>query len=81
MASQRRHVTQRPDKLWQDKAEGAQRASSLHNTQTAAESASKAAARRNPGGGEVVTHRPGGLIRSSDTIGRRDPNPPRDREH
>lgn len=81
MAGQRRHVTKRPDGLWQDKRQGASRAASLHTTQAAAEAASKARAAASPQGGEVVTHRPSGQIRSSDTIGRRDPMPPRDREH
>lgn len=77
----RRHVTKRPDGLWQDKAEGAKRAASLHQTQAAAEQASKRVARNLPGGAEVITHRgDNNQIRSSDTINRRDPNPPRDAE-
>lgn len=79
--SNRRHVTKRPDGRWQDKAAGAQRAASVHDTQAAAEAASKAVARNTPGGAEVVTHRPNGRIRDSDTINRPDPNPPRDRQH
>lgn len=82
MNSSRRHVTKRPDGLWQDKAEGASRAASLHQTQAEAESASKAVARNTPGGAEVVTHRgDNARIRSSDTINRNDPNPPLDSEH
>lgn len=78
----RRHVTKRPDGLWQDKAEGAQRAASVHRTQREAEAAAKAVARNQPRGAEVITHRgDNNRIRSSDTIGRRDPNPPRDTEH
>lgn len=77
-----RHVTKRPDGLWQDKAAGAQRAASLHQTQKAAEAASKQVARNTPGGAEVITHRgDNNRIRSSDTINRPDPNPPRDTEH
>jgi len=77
-----RHVTKGPDGLWQDKAAGAERAASLHTTQAAAEAASKQVARNTRGGAEVITHRgDNGRIRSSDTINRADPNPPRDREH
>ena len=81
MAGQRRHITKRPDDQWQDKPEGASRASSVHPTQAAAEAAAEAALRNRPGGGEVVIHRPSGEIRDSDTINRRDPNPPRDTKH
>lgn len=77
----RRHVTKRPDEQWQDKAEGARRAGSLHPTQGAAEQASKEVARNTPGGAEVIVHRPDGRIRDPDTINRRDPNPPRDKKH
>lgn len=79
--AQRRHITKRPDGLWQDRIEGAGRASSLHHTQADAEAAAKDRLRRTPGGGEVITHRPNGQIRDSDTINRRDPNPPRDTRH
>ena len=77
----RRHVTRRPDGRWQDKPEGAPRASSVHDTQADAEASSKRTARNTPGGAEVITHRPNGRIRSSDTINRPDPLPPRDAEH
>lgn len=79
--SERRHITKRPDGQWQDKREGASRAGSLHRTQAAAEAAAKARLQRTPGGGEVITHRPDGRIRDSDTINRPDPNPPRDTRH
>lgn len=78
---QRRHVTKRPDGLWQEKPEGASRAGSVHRTQGAADAAAKDKARRAPGGGEVIVHRPNGQIRDSDTINRQDPNPPRDTKH
>lgn len=81
MAGQRRHITKRPDGLWQDKAARAKRAGSLHPTQAAAEASAKARLRRTPGGGQVVIHRPTGEIRDADTINRRDPVPPRDRRH
>jgi hypothetical protein len=79
--AERRHVTKRPDGQWQDKREGAKRAGFVGPTQSAAEAASKAHLRRTPGGGEVVIHKPTGQIRDSDTINRRDPNPPKDRKH
>ena len=79
--AERRHVTKRPDGQWQDKREGAQRAGFVRLTQAEAEAASKAHLKQTPGGGEVVIHRPKGEIRDSDTINRRDPNPPRDRKH
>jgi hypothetical protein len=78
MAGQRTHITKRPDGRWQDKPEGAERASGVYYTQADAEAAAKARLRGRPGGGEVVTHRPSGEIRDSDTINRPDPNPPRD---
>ena len=74
------HVTKAPAGGWRVKAGGAQRATAIKPTQAAAEQTAKAIARRT-GGAEVVTHRPNGRIRSSDTIGRPDPMPPRDREH
>lgn len=49
-------------------------------TQAQAEQAAKDLARRT-GGAEVITTGRDGKIRSSDTVGKRDPNPPRDREH
>jgi hypothetical protein len=81
MTGERRHITKRPDGLWQDKAEGAGRARSLHPTQSAAEAAAKDRLYSTPDGGEVITHRPNGQIRDSDTINRPDPNPPRDTRH
>jgi hypothetical protein len=77
----RRHVTKRPDGQWQDKAEGAKRAASVHRTQKTAEKASKQVARRTPGGAEVIVHGVDGKIRDPDTINRRDPNPPKDKKH
>jgi hypothetical protein len=63
---------------WDVKAPGASRASSHHDTQASAERAARAIV-HNRGGGEVVTHRPNGQIRDSDTVAPgRDPFPPRD---
>lgn len=65
----------------QDKAEHATRAASIHRTQAEAEAAAKQVARNQPGGAEVVVHRPDGRIRDTDTINRPDPNPPKDTKH
>jgi hypothetical protein len=81
MEGQRRHVTQRPDGTWADKAEGADRASGLYPTQAEAQKAATEHLERTPGGGEVIIHRPDGQIRNSNTINRPDPDPPRDTRH
>ena len=74
------HVT-RNDDGWGATRDGSQRSSiPRQSTQADAERAAKDLARRT-GGAEVITHRPGGKIRSSDTIGKNDPIPPKDREH
>ena len=66
---------------WINKRNDAERASSKHDTQRAA----NATARRmlqNQGGGELTTKGVNGKIRSKDTIAPgRDPNPPKDTEH
>ncbi len=74
------HVTKAPQGGWRVKPAGAQRAVVVKPTQAAAEQAAKRIAQQT-GGSEVVTHGRDNRIRSSDTIGKRDPNPPRDREH
>lgn len=74
------HVT-RNDSGWGATRDGATRSSIPRQpTQAQAEQAAKDLARRT-GGAEVITHRPAGEIRSSDTIGKQDPFPPRDSEH
>lgn len=78
MAGQRRHVTQRPDGQWADKAEGVERAAGLYPTQAAAQAAATQRLENRPEGGEVVIHRPDGEIRNSNTINRPDPDPPKD---
>ena len=65
---------------WQAKREGAERAASVHPTQAEAQKAATEYA-GNSGGGEVRIHRPTGEIRNSNTIGKPDPNPPKDRKH
>lgn len=74
------HVTQRPDSRWAAQSEGATRAAGIFPTQRAAEQRGRQIL-DGRGGGELVTHDREGQIRSKDTIARRDPFPPRDREH
>jgi hypothetical protein len=81
MSGQRRHVTQRPDGKWADRAEGAERAAGLYSTQAAAQGAATERLEHHSGGGEVIIHRPNGQIRNSNTIHRPDPDPPRDTRH
>lgn len=72
---------QKTDAGWTGKRAGGQRSSiPAQPTQAAAEKAAKDLARRT-GGAEVITKGLDGKIRSSDTIAKRDPHPPRDREH
>jgi uncharacterized protein YdaU (DUF1376 family) len=76
-----RTVYRRNDGQWANKRNNADRASSVHRTQSAAEDA----ARRmlsNQRGGELTTMGRDGKIRSKDTIPPGpDSCPPRDREH
>ena len=83
MAQQRNyHVTRRPDGQWQYKQPGAQRASGIASTQSAAEQQAKASARAGGGGGEITIHRPNGLIRDRDTIApANDPRSSKDTRH
>ena len=69
------------DDQWANKRNDAGKASSLHDTQRAAE---KAAAEmlKNQGGGELTVKGENGRIRSKDTIAPgNDPYPPKDKEH
>lgn len=68
------------DGEWINKLNSSDRASSKHSTQKAAEDAARSML-KNQGGGELTTKGLDGKIRSKDTIGRPDPNPPRDKEH
>ena len=75
-----RYVTKHP-KGWAVKAPGAERASSVHSTQRAAEQAAKQTVRK-LGGGEVRIQGRDARWRDSDTVvPGNDPNPPRDRKH
>lgn len=76
-----RTVFRRPDGTWVNKRTGADRASSVHDTQKDAERAAKRML-RNQGGGELTVKGVDGKIRSKDTIPPgNDPNPPKDKEH
>ena len=77
MAKKDIHVVPHPDG-WAVKKEGNERASSVHETQTAALEQARKQGRRDHV--EVVTHRPNGQIRDSDSYGD-DPNPPKDKKH
>lgn len=75
-----RTVYLRPDRQWANKRLDADKASSVHRTQGAAEQAARDML-RNQGGGELTTIGRDHLIRSKDTIAPgNDPYPPRDRE-
>lgn len=66
---------------WAVKKAGADRASSVHDTQKAAEHRAKEIV-ENLGGGEVRIQGNSGKFRDSDTTrGGNDPSPPRDRRH
>jgi hypothetical protein len=65
---------------WKAKKEGAERASGIFDTQREAESFARGILSDN-GGGELITQSQHGPIRSKDTINRKDPNPPKDKEH
>ena len=76
-----RTVYRRSDGAWTNKRNDSDRASSLHDTQGAAEKAAREML-RNQGGGELITMGRDHKIRSKDTIAPgNDPCPPKDREH
>ena len=76
-----RTVSQRPDGTWANKRNDASKASSLHETQRAAEEAARSML-HNQGGGELTTQGRNNRWRSKDTIAPgADPYPPRDNEH
>lgn len=75
-----RYVTKHA-KGWAVKAPRAERASSVHNTQSEAEKAAKNTV-SNLGGGEVRIQGRDGKWRDSDTVSPgNDPNPPKDKRH
>ena len=67
------------DQKWIDKRNSASRGFA-YDTQAAAAAAGKQRL-LNSGGGDLTIKGRDGQIRSKDTIGRKDPFPPRDREH
>lgn len=73
-------VTKNADGGWDAKRAGASRASSSHERQGEAYDAARGFA-GNSGGGEVRTHGTNGRIPNSNTIGKNDPNPPKDTKH
>jgi len=76
-----RIVYRRSDGVWVNKRNDAERATSIHKTQSDAEKAARQNL-RNQGGGELITKGLDGKIRSKDTISPgNDPNPPKDKEH
>ncbi|MBW8016144.1 MAG: DUF2188 domain-containing protein [Planctomycetes bacterium] len=79
--NQDRMVYRRSDGSWANKRNDSERASSIHDTQKAAENTAREML-HNQGGGELITKGLNGKIRSKDTISPgNDPCPPRDREH
>ncbi len=77
MAGKDQHVVPR-DGGWAVRGEGNSRDTSHHRTQREAYDAARDIARNQ--GSEVVTHRPDGRFRDSDSFGP-DPNPPTDKQH
>lgn len=71
------HVVPKSGGGWAVRKEGAERASSVHNSKEAAVSHAKVSA-RDSGKTDVVVHSKSGLIVSRDTVGR-DPSPPKDK--
>ena len=80
MAKNDRTVFRRSDQKWANKRDGAKRATSLHEKQSDAAAAAKQNLLKS-GGGELKIKGRDGKIRSKDTIGKSDPNPPIDKEH
>jgi hypothetical protein len=76
-----RMVYRREDGTWANKANSADQAASLHNTQADAVNAARTML-KNQGGGELIIKGEDGKIRSKDTIAPgNDPCPPKDKEH
>ena len=72
-----RTVSQRSDGSWANKKDGAERASSLHNTQAAATKAAREQL-KSSGGGELKVKGEDGKIREKDTVPpAKDPYPPK----
>ena len=81
MSKKDRFVYRRNDGKWVNKRVGSDKASSVHDTQKAANDVARQML-HNQGGGELTTQGRSGRIVSKDTIAPgNDPCPPRDREH
>lgn len=79
MGANRRIIQQRRDGDWEIKKPGADRASAITDTQSAAIDRARQIL-GNDGGGELTIKGTDGKIRDSDTVPPgNDPNPPRDR--
>ncbi|MFN0180517.1 MAG: DUF2188 domain-containing protein [Gemmatimonadales bacterium] len=77
MARNNRTVSQRREGSWANKKDGAERASSLHDTQAQAAKAARDQLKAT-GGGELTVKGEDGKIRAKDTIPpAKDPFPPR----
>lgn len=75
-----RHIVPDPEGGWNVVAPNAERSSGHFDTQREAYERARQIV-TNLGGGEVVIHDRHGRIRDPNTIGRPDPNPPRDTRH
>ena len=64
---QDRTISRRPDGRWENKRNDTDRASSVHNTQKAAQDAARQML-KNQGGGELTTKGVDGKIRDKDTV-------------
>ena len=72
------HIVPQPDGTWAAKTPRVKTPKITARTQAEAEQQARQTLRTG-GGGELVTHRPNGQIRDSDTVApARDPYPPRD---
>lgn len=80
MSNRDRMVYRRDDGQWANKLNNAERASSLHSTQSEANDAARHML-QNQGGGELTTKGRDGQIRSKDTIAPGHESRVRDTEH
>jgi hypothetical protein len=65
------------DNGWAARVEGQKRAAATAPTQKEAQDIARAQLQKAPHGGELITHGLDNKIRDSDTINRKDPNPPK----
>jgi len=73
-------VSPTKDGQWKAQREKSERAAGVFDTQKEAEDFARQILKKQ-GGGELITQRRDGTIRSKDTISRPDPFPPRDTEY